>query len=325
MASPFDGYEVDRALRPPAEGQAFDLKRALDAVVVLYAEAGEDASTARSLGAQRLGNGIVIGTSGLVLTIGYLITEAQSITLLTNDGRRVAAHALGTDAATGFGLVHALEPLDLPTLPLGDSRKLRAGDPVILAGGGGRAHALAGRLLAREPFAGYWEYLLDEALFTGPGHPHWSGGALIGPSGALMGVASLQMSQVLADRRTGLINMCVPIELLPPIVDDLSHGRPARPPRPWMGLISQEAGEQVVVVEVAEGSPAEAAGVRPGDVVVAVDGQKVSELADLYTKVWALGPAGVDAPLRLRRGARLLDLTLHTIDRATRLKKPRFN
>jgi S1-C subfamily serine protease len=325
MASPFDKYEVDRALRPSAEGQAFDLKRALDSVVVLYAETAEGASTARSLGAQRLGNGIVIGDRGLVLTIGYLITEAQSITLLTNDGRRIAAHALGTDPGTGFGLVNALEPLDLPTLPLGDSRKLSPGDPVILAGGGGRAHALAARLIARETFAGYWEYLLDEALFTGPGHPHWNGAALIGPSGALMGVGSLQMSQLLADRRTALINMCVPIELLPPIVDDLAHGRPARPPRPWMGLISQEAGEQVVVVEVAEASPAEAAGVRPGDVVLAVDGQPVADLADLYTKVWALGAAGVAAPLRLRRGAGVLDLTLHTIDRATRLKKPRFN
>jgi S1-C subfamily serine protease len=181
MASPFDGHEVDRALRPSSDGQSFDLKRALDAVVVLYAEVGESASTARSLGAQRLGNGVVIGTSGLVLTIGYLITEAQSITLLTNDGRQIPAHALGSDPGTGFGLVTALEPLDLPPLPLGDSRGLRPGDPVILAGGGGRAHALAARLIARETFAGYWEYLLDEALFTGPGHPHWSGAALIGP------------------------------------------------------------------------------------------------------------------------------------------------
>jgi S1-C subfamily serine protease len=325
MTSPFDGYEVDRALRPSPDGQAFDLKRALDSVVVLFAETADDASTARSLGAQRLGNGIVIGTSGLVLTIGYLITEAQSITLLTNDGRRIAAHALGTDPGTGFGLVNALEPLELPPLPLGDSRKLSPGDPVILAGGGGRAHALSARLIAREAFAGYWEYMLDEALFTGPGHPHWNGAALIGPSGTLMGVGSLQMSQMLPDQRTSLINMCVPIELLPPIVDDLSHGRPARPARPWMGLISREAGSSVVVVEVADDSPAEAAGVRPGDVVLAVSGQPVADLADLYTKVWALGPAGVEAPLRLRRGGGVVDVNLYTIDRATRLKKPRFN
>src|ERR1700760_3548924 len=160
MTSPFDGYEVERALRPSPRGLAFDLDRALSALVVLHAEIPEDASTAEALGAERLGNGIVIGTSGLVLTIGYLITEAEEVTLITNDDRWVPAHVLGVDPVTGFGLVNALEPLDLPSLPLGDSRTLESGDSVIMAGGGGRAHAMAARLIARAPFAGYWEYLL---------------------------------------------------------------------------------------------------------------------------------------------------------------------
>jgi S1-C subfamily serine protease len=325
MASPFDGFEVERELRPSARDAAFDLDRSLDSLVVLQAQVPEDASTAQALGRVRLGNGIVIGRSGLVLTIGYLVTEADDVMLLTNDGRRISAHVLGYDGVTGFGLVQALEPLDLPDLPLGDSRRLEGGDPIILAGGGGRAHAIVGRLIARAPFAGYWEYLLDEALFTGPGHPHWSGAALIGPSGALMGVGSLQMMQQAPGGETSLINMCVPIELLPPILDDLSRGRQIRPPRPWLGIFSQDVGDQVVVLDVSEGGPAARAEVRRGDVVLAVAGEPVADLADFYTKLWALGPAGVVAPLRLQREHDVFDVDIRTIDRASRLKKPRYN
>jgi len=195
LASPFDGFEVPARLRPSSEAYAFDLNQALSAVVALEAKAPADAFTANSLGTERIGNGTVIGSNGLVLTIGYLITEAEEITLTRNDGSKLAAHALGADPVTGFGLVQALEPLGLPSLPLGDARKLDGGDPVILAGGGGRAHAAAGEVLTRMPFAGYWEYLLDEAIMTEPAHPHWSGAALIGAGGELMGVGSLSLQR----------------------------------------------------------------------------------------------------------------------------------
>jgi S1-C subfamily serine protease len=325
MTSPFDDFEVEKALRPEARGLAFDLDRALDALVILKARVPADAFTARTLGPERWGNGIVIGTDGLVLTIGYLITEADDVTLIANDGRRVPAHVLGYDQATGFGLVNALEPLHLPALPLGDSRRLRSGDPVILAGGGGNAHAIAARLIARQPFAGPWEYLLEEALFTGPGHPHWNGAALIGPSGALMGVGSLQMNQQLPDGRTPVINMSVPIELLPPILDDLSRGLQVTPPRPWLGLLSRDDGPDVVVQDVSAGGPAARAEVRSGDRILAVAGEPVAGLADFYTKLWKLGPAGVTAPLRLKRDSDIFEVEIRTIDRRSRLKKPRFN
>jgi S1-C subfamily serine protease len=325
MTSPFDGFEVERALRPSARGQAFDLGQALDSVVVLHARVPADAYTARTLGPERLGNGIVIGKNGLVLTIGYLITEADEVTLITNDGRRVPAHVLGHDAVTGLGLVQSLEPLGLPAMPLGDSRRLEEDESIILAGGGGLAHATAGRLIARAPFAGYWEYMLDEALFTGPGHPHWSGAALIGPSGALMGVGSLQMNQVTANGEAALINMSVPIELLPPILDDLSRGQPAHPPRPWLGLISQDSGADVVVVDVSADGPAARAEVRGGDIILAVAGQPVNDLAGFYRQLWKLGPAGVTAPLRLKREDDVFDLEIRTVDRAAKLKKRRFN
>jgi S1-C subfamily serine protease len=325
MSSPFDGHEVDKPLRPSPAGLAFDLDRALASVVVLHARVPEDAFTAKALGTERLGNGIVIGATGLVLTIGYLITEAEAVTLITQEGRRVPAHVLGVDGETGFGLLHALEPLDLPDLPLGDSRRLTVGAPIILAGGGGRAHAIAGRLIARAPFAGYWEYMLEEALFTGPGHPHWSGAALIGPSGALMGVGSLQMNQEAPGGRSSLINMSVPIERLVPILDDLSRGRTAGPPRPWLGVFCQDAGGEVTVLDVSADSPAARAEVRQGDVILAVGGKSVTDLASFYTRLWALGQAGVVAPLRLKREHDVFDLEIRTVDRASKLRRRRFN
>ena len=325
MTSPFDDYEVEKALRPSARGLPFDLNQALQSLVVLHAHIPDDAYTAQSLQTERLGNGIVIGAKGLVLTIGYLITEAEEVSLLTNDGRVIPAHVLGYDQVTGFGLVHALEPLNLPALPLGDSRRLQTDDPIILAGGSGVAHAMAGRVLARQQFAGYWEYLLDSAIFTEPGHPHWSGAALIGTSGALLGVGSLQMQQETADGRVSIINMSVPIELLPPILDDLSKGLRPHPPRPWLGLLSHDTGSNVVVMDVSDGGPADRAEMRQGDVILAVAGQPVTNLADFYTKLWGLGPAGVTAPLRVKREGDIFDLEVRTDDRASRLKKRRFN
>jgi S1-C subfamily serine protease len=325
MTSPFDGFEVERRLRPTARDLAFDLDRALDAVVVLHARVPDDAFTAGALGTERLGNGIVIGPEGLVLTIGYLVTEAEEVTLLANDGRRIPAHVLGYDSVTGFGLVHALSPLGLPTLPLGDSRNLGSEDRLILAGGGGRAHAIAARLVARAPFAGYWEYLLDEAFFTAPGHPHWSGAALIGPSGALLGVGSLQMQQGEPGGRPRLINMSVPIDLLPPILDDLSQGRTVHAPRPWLGVFSREDNGRVIVMDVAAGGPAARAEVRPGDVILAVGQRAVTSLADFYAGLWALGPAGVSAPLRLLREGDVFDVAIRTVDRTSKLRKRRYN
>jgi S1-C subfamily serine protease len=324
VASPFDGFEVAARMRPSAEAYAFDLEHALSAVVALEARIPDDAFTATSLGTDRIGNGTVIGPNGLVLTIGYLITEAQDVTLTRNDGSRVAAHVLGADPVTGLGLVQALEPLGLPPLTLGDSRKLDAEDPVIIAGAGGRTHSVAGKVLARMPFAGYWEYLLDEAIMTEPAHPHWSGAALIGAAGGLVGVGSLSLQR---QSRQGPqpINMFVPTDLLPPILDDLAHGRRPYPARPWLGVLAHEAGQHVVVVGVSARGPAARAEIRPGDQILAVADEPVSDLADFYTRLWAQGPAGATIPLRLRRDGDVFDVQVRSVDRTTLLKAPRFN
>jgi S1-C subfamily serine protease len=325
VTSPFDGYEVEARMRPSARAYPFDLEHTLSAVVALEAKVPEDAFTAGTLGTERVGNGTVIGPNGLVLTMGYLIMEAEEVTLTRTDGRRIAAHVLGSDPVTGFGLVQALEPLELPNLPLGDSRRLSAEDPVIIAGAGGRSHAAAGHVLARMPFAGYWEYLLNNAIITGPAHPHWSGAALIGSTGELMGVGSLTLQ---AQTRSGAvkpINVFVPSELLPPILDDLACGRPAHEARPWLGVLAQEFGPHVVVMGVNGRGPAARAELRAGDIILAVGGSAVSDLADFYTRLWAQGPAGATIALRVQRDEDVFDLEIRSADRTALLKKPRFN
>jgi S1-C subfamily serine protease len=260
-----------------------------------------------------------------VLTIGYLLMEAENVTLTTNDEREIPAHVLGTDPVTGFGLLQALEPLRLPGLPLGESRRLTAGSSVILAGGGGRAHAAAGRVLTRQRFAGYWEYLLEDAIFTEPAHPHWSGAALIGAGGELMGVGSLSLQHRTANGDVSANNLFVPSELLPPILDDLARGRPAHAPRPWLGVLAQDAGRHVLIVGVSPGGPAARAELRAGDAILAVGGIAVTDLADFYSHIWACGPAGATIPLRIRRETEVFDLDVRSADRMAMMKKRRLN
>lgn len=325
MASPFDGYEVEARMRPSDETCAFDLDKTLCAVVALEARVPRDAFTAGSLGTDRLGNGTVIGPGGLVLTMAYLITEAEEVTLTRNDGVRVPAHVLGVDPVTGFGLVQALAPLGLPALPLGNARALKAESPVVIAGAGGRAHAAAGRVLARMPFAGYWEYLLENAIITEPAHPHWSGAALVGATGEIVGVGSLSLQRRSRSGGVKPINMFVPSDLLPPILHDLASGKAPHPPRPWLGVLAQDLGPHVVLIGVSPGGPAARAELRAGDVVQAVAGAPVSDLADFYTRLWAQGPAGANIPLRIQREDDVFDVEVRSADRATLLKKPRYN
>lgn len=324
MGSPFDGYEVEQALRPSAQRCGFDLDNALSAVVALEARVPDDAFTASVLGTERVGNGAVIGPNGLVLTVGYLVTEAEHIVLTRNDGARIPAHVLGVDTVSGFGLVQAMQPLGLPALPLGKSALLEAEAKVVIAGAGGRSHAASGTVLTRMPFAGYWEYFLKSAIMTEPAHPHWSGAALIGSDGALVGIGSLSLQR---QSRAGPkpINMFVPIELLPPILDDLAHGRAPHPPRPWLGVIGQEVGDAVVVAGVSPKSPAARAGLALGDVILAVADEPVDDLAEFYAELWRQGPAGALIALRIQREEDVFDVEIRSADRGALLKKPRPN
>ncbi len=292
----------------------------LRSVVSLRAAIPEDAFTASGLGTRREGSGVVIREDGLVLTIGYLITEASEVWLTTSAGRTVPADVLAYDQETGFGLVQALGRLDVPAMPLGQSGKVHIGEPVTFADGEGRF--VRGAIVARQEFAGYWEYLLNEALFIAPAHPSWGGAALIGAGGDLLGIGSLRL-QMSADGEVADINMVVPIDLLKPILDDmLATGRANRPPRPWLGVFSAESDGEVVVMSVADGGPAEKAGLQRGDVISDVRDAAVDSLADFYKKLWEAGTAGVEVPLRVVRDGRDTWVRVRTADRNDYLRKP---
>jgi len=320
MALGPDDWEVPVRAQPDPDDYVFDLDRALDAVVGLTARIPADAYTAGTLGTERAGNGVLIRDDGIVLTIGYLITEAEEVWLTTNTGRVVPGHVLGYDQATGFGLVQALGPLGARALKLGYGRTASPGTEVVIAGAGGRKRSLAGRIVARQEFAGYWEYVLDDAMFTAPAHPHWGGTAIIGPAGDLLGIGSLQLQHQAAGRVLPL-NMAVPIDLLQPIFDELvTLGRVDRPPRPWLGLFATEDEGRVVVVGFAGNGPAQRAGLREGDAVLAVDGRPVGDLVAFFRAVWALGEAGVEVPLTLDREGDVFDVQVRSSDRARMLK-----
>jgi S1-C subfamily serine protease len=266
-----------------------------------------------------------VDESGVVLTIGYLITEAESVWLTTFEGRPVPAHVLAYDQATGFGLVQALTPLGVPALRLGRSAAARVGDRVIVAGSGGTRRSVASRIIAKQEFAGYWEYLLDEAILTAPAHPNWGGTALLAADGTLIGVGSLHLQQATSSGPVDL-NMVVPIDLLKPIMDDLLRfGRPTRPERPWLGFYVTETEDGIAVAGLAPGAPAERAGLKVGDRVVGVASHRVQDLAELFRAIWALGGAGVEVPLLLDREGDVFDVRITSADRNRFLKSPRLH
>ncbi len=321
MSSSSD-WEMPPAAQPKPEDYSFDLDGALAASVGLRAIVPADAFTADTLGTERTGNGVLI-RDGVVLTIGYLITEAETIWLHLSDGRAVPGHVLAYDQETGFGLVQALARVELPALPIGQSKAAKIGDPVVVAGAGGRKHSVVARVVAKQEFAGNWEYVLDEAIFTAPAHPFWGGTAMIGRGGELLGIGSLQVQQV---RETGTpepLNMIVPIDLLKPILEDLlTLGRPNRPPRPWLGLNATEIDDKIVVARVSTSGPARRANLRTGDIVLAVAGSEVSDLAGFFRSVWSLGKAGVEVPLTVYRDGRTIEVRVTSGDRNRFLKGP---
>jgi S1-C subfamily serine protease len=317
-------WKVPPAAQPRPEDYGYDLERALSSVVGLHSLIPADAFTADTLGVERAGNGVLID-DGLVLTIGYLITEAETIWLHYGDGRVAPGHALGFDAETGFGLVQALERMDVPVMRLGASSKAEIGERVVAGGAGGRTRSLAARIAAKQEFAGYWEYVLDEAIFTYPAHPNWGGTGLISPVGDLIGIGSLQVERQ-REGRDEHLNMIVPIDLLKPILDDLrKFGRVDKPVRPWLGLYSTEIEDKIVIVGIAPKGPASRAELKTGDVIVAVAGERVSSLAAFYRKVWSLGEAGVEVPLTLYREGVTFDVGVNSSDRAKFLKTPRVH
>jgi S1-C subfamily serine protease len=322
---PLPGAAQDSPGRPqldPAHLGA--LQRASDAVVGVQARAVEGARSARTLGRERAGSGIVIGTDGLVLTIGYLILEADASWLLPDDGRRIPARVVAYDLATGFGLLKSLVPLNIEPAPLGRSAGIGGEEPLLVASGGEGGSVSLARLLSRRPFAGYWEYLIEGALFTAPARPDHSGAGLFNAKGELIGVGSLFLSNAAAPGAAGTPgNMFVPIDLLTPIIDELrQRGSSAASTRAWLGINCAEQDGGVRVLRVNEDSPADVAGLQAGDRILSIDGHAVSALAELWKTLWMAGKAERPVSLHIQRKGESQTVIVHAVDRAKTLRRP---
>jgi len=313
-------------MEPVPEDYDFDLEQTLRAVVGLRATVPSDAHSADRLGTDRAGNGCVISKDGLVVTVGYLVTEAEKIWLVTGTGGIVEAHVVGRDHETGFALVQALQPLGIEPLKLGRSSEVRVGDRMVVAGVGGPSASVDANVVACQEFAGYWEYLLEEAIYTAPPHSHWAGTGLIDAGGGLVGLGSLYVQQITQNCTPIDVNMMIPIDLLPPIIDDLvRYGSTQRPPRPWIGMQATEFGENLVVVGLTDGGPAAEAGIRVGDVVLGVEGHEISGLGDLFRRMWAAGEAGIVLHLDIHRNGEKQTLRIKSVDRVRNYKAPKLH
>jgi S1-C subfamily serine protease len=309
------------AFDSPAQAESLSLDELLSGVVRIKTFINPDGTTRENLGREREGTGIVLDDAGLVLTIGYLMVEAHAAEVTTNAGHTVPATVVGYDNETGFGLLQAITPLKVRPLKMGSTAGVKIDDPVLVAAYGGQASAIAARVVAKREFAGSWEYLLDEAIFTAPPHPAWSGAALISHEGRLIGVGSLIVNDATGrgDRVRG--NMFVPIDRLPPILADLiAEGHPLQPAHPWLGLNTDEVDGRLVVSRVSPGTPAEKAGLRRGDVIVGVKGERPKDLPDLYRKIWAQGAAGTSISLDVLQDHERRHFDVPSINRLDNLK-----
>ncbi len=308
---------------PPAGGAQQEFSVDALSVVKVRSKVVANARTSRSLGAQREGTGVVIDSEGLVLTIGYLIIEAETVELSTADGRAFPATVIGYDNASGFGLLKALRPLPVKPVQFGHSASIAEREMVLIVGFDGVAPAY---VVSRRPFVGYWEYLLDEAIYTAPATVNWSGAALLNREGRLLGIGSLVVGDAMGTRTQVPGNMFVPIDLLKPMLGDLiATGRGSGKPRPWLGINTQEVHGNVIVTRITPESPAEEASLRTGDIIVGLGGQAIKGQADFYNRLWSHGEAGVDIPLDVLRGGRVENVTVKSVDREQHLRpKPTY-
>ena len=299
-----------------------DAENAISAVVRVKVKAISDARTNANLGSAREGSGVVIDDKGHIVTIGYIVIEADSIEVTTQEGRTLPAVVVGYDHATGFGLLRATAPLKVKPLALGESETLQVSDPVMILSAGGRETASIAYVVARRPFAGSWEYLLDNAIFTSPPTLQWAGAALVNRSGKLVGVGSLLVRDA-AERGSPLPgNMFVPVDILKPILSDLKrNGRRAGTPRPWIGLATESVQGRLFVTRVSEDGPADRAGIHVGDILLGIGPDVVRSHADLYKKMWAIGPAGAEVPLRVLQDVKIVNLKVRSIDRVKYFKQ----
>jgi serine protease Do len=309
---------------PEVRPDATDFRRLADAaaaVVALKVKALANARSSATLGDERLGSGVAIAPSGLVLTIGYLVLEADQVEVTTSGGRTVPAVVAAYDHATGFGLVRPLGPLGVKPIPLGSSASVDALDRLLVAAGGEDALSVA-TVVSRRSFAGYWEYLIEGAIFTSPPRADFGGAALINRDGELVGIGSLFVMDAMTPGERLPGNMFVPVDLLKPVLDEMvATGRQKGGARPWLGVNSREQDGRLHVMRVSADGPAEKAGLAPGDIILALSGRRVETLEDFYKRLWASGPPGVEVTLKVLKGSEVQDMKIRSIDRFDVIRK----
>lgn len=314
---------VATAAATEIEDQSRALQRAREAVLGVQVQAVDGARSARTLGEQRRGSGVLISADGVVLTIGYLLLEAENVELITDEGRRLPARVMAYDQASGFGLVQALVPVGRAPAPLGEPGTPFSDATATVVSGGAQGEVSPVRLVSRRAFSGYWEYHVEGALFTVPPADMHSGAALFNQRGELLGVGSLVVPDALGPGQPRTLgNMFVPVDLLKPILSELrQRGMSAASVRPWLGVNCVEQGGQVRVARVTDDSPADVAGLQPGDRITHVDGVKVSALAQLWKALWADSRSQRAVLLEIERGGRPMNITVHAVDRALTLRR----
>ncbi|MFO1220315.1 MAG: S1C family serine protease [Burkholderiaceae bacterium] len=305
------------------EAQSRALQRASNAVLGVKAQAVEEARSSRTLGREREGSGVVIDAQGLVLTIGYLILEAEQVLLVTDDDREIPGRVVGYDIATGFGLVQPLVPLRIEPAPLGESARVRDDEPLMIASGGEGGAVSVARLVSRRPFAGYWEYHIEGALFTAPARRDHSGAGLFNGRGELVGVGSLYVQNARGSEQPRVQgNMFVPVDLLRPVLDELKRsGTTAASRRAWLGISCSEEDGQLRIIRVSDDSPADVAGLQEGDRILRIDGKQVSALDQLWLTLWRGGAAEREVTLEVQRRDRTETFKVYSVDRAKTLKR----
>jgi serine protease Do len=285
-------------------------------VLKIRAVVPKTARSAATLGTSREGHGVLIDSEGLILTTGYLILDSESIEVTGPDGQTVNAGFVGYDYVSGFGLLRTHVPIHVAPMRLGRSSEVEEGDPVMVAGSGGPESVIGARVIARREYAGSWEYLLENAIYTSPPYADFGGAALIGADGRLLGIGSLFTQLQFPGYGTLLTNVFIPIDLLPPVLGDMvEKGRPATPGRPWLGINAEEVQGRVFVTRVTAGGPSERAGLQAGDILLKVNGKAVQGLSDFYRKVWATGPAGVEITLNILQGVEIQEVRVRSGDR----------
>jgi S1-C subfamily serine protease len=318
-----DGTRATRAA-DAQDIQGLDAERLYAALVHVEATAVPNARSNATLGREREGTGTVISKDGMILTIGYLLVEADQIKVTDNRGRSYSARMVAYDHPTGLALLKTTTPINVTPVPFGNSGKLADREPVLIAGWGGIPDTALAYVVSRRMFTGSWEYMLDEAIFTSPPTTGWSGAALVDRRGTIVGVGSLVVRDATEGEPKLPGNMFVPIDALKPILDDMMKtGRRKEPPRPWLGVSADEISGRLIVTRVSPDSPASRAGLQPGDVVLGVGGQTVSGLSDFYRKMWARGPAGTAIPLDVLQVSQPREITVKSTDRASHLKLKR--